>query len=94
MLKCNELTEMSTDYLDGQLPLAPRVDVYLHLGFCRHCRGYLGQMKTTMKLLRQLPVAFTPARVSDELLARPRDKRLARPAVYQGHAGTLRLVDS
>ena len=92
MLECKELTEISTDYLEGQLSLTPRMEVYLHLGCCAQCRRYLSQLKTTMRLLRQLPVA--PARVSDEPRARPREKRLASPAVQRRGAVTLRLIDS
>jgi predicted anti-sigma-YlaC factor YlaD len=68
MLSCKEFTELVTDHLEGQLPLAQRVSVSLHLGSCQSCRAYLGQMKSLLKLLRQLPVDPSPPRVSEALL--------------------------
>ena len=70
MLRCDELTERVTDYLERQLSVAQKLEVYLHLHRCRDCRTYLGQMKKTVKLLGQLPPTPLSAGVSDELLAR------------------------
>jgi len=56
MLRCKEFTELVTDHLEGHLPLARSVRVSFHLGSCQHCRAYHGQMKSLVKLLRQLPI--------------------------------------
>jgi anti-sigma factor RsiW len=74
MPRCNELTELVTDHLEGQLPLAQRASVVFHLSCCRHCRLYVGQMKSLVKLLRQLPAERGPPKVSDQLLASYRRK--------------------
>ena len=68
MLRCKELTELVTDYLEGQLPPAQRVSVSLHLSSCQHCRAYLSQMKSLVKLLRQLPAESGPPRIADHVL--------------------------
>ncbi len=68
MLRCKELTELVTDHLEGQMPLAEGVSVSLHLSSCQHCSAYLGQMKAVVRLLRQLPADPSPPRVGDQLL--------------------------
>lgn len=91
MLRCDELTERVTDYLEGQISLANRVEIYVHLRRCSGCRNYLGQMKETVRLLGQLPVP--PSRdVGEALLARFRRSRLAGPVGPRSNRSPLRLV--
>ncbi len=68
MLRCKDLTELVTDHLEGKMPLAPSVGVFLHLSTCQHCRAYVSQMKSVVSLLRQLPAHPDPPTVSDQLL--------------------------
>ena len=77
MLRCRDLTELLTDYLEGELPPAQSASVSLHLSSCEHCRAYLGQMESVVKLLRQLPADPGAPRVSDQLLLSFRG--MARP---------------
>ncbi len=93
MLSCKELTELVTDYLEGELSLAESASVYFHLSSCRYCRTYLGQMKSVVKLLRQLPADPGPPEVSDELLLSFRRKHRARRDV-QRSPFALQLVQS
>lgn len=75
MLTCKELTELVTEYLEGQMPFGKRVRFQLHVGMCRHCRAYLRQMKTTVRAVGALPDEPMPAHVRDELLGRFRSWR-------------------
>lgn len=77
MLRCRELTELITDYLEGRLPMGQRIRFHLHLGMCRHCRAYLRQMKLTIRTLGALPVETIPPAVLDELLRRFRGWKTA-----------------
>lgn len=70
MLTCQELTELVTEYLDGRMPFARRMQFQLHLGMCRHCRAYLEQMKATVRTLGKLPAESMPDDVKAELLRR------------------------
>jgi predicted anti-sigma-YlaC factor YlaD len=70
MLTCRELTELVTEYLEGQLSLAQQMRFQLHLGMCRHCRAYLRQMKSTIETLGQLPEEPVPPELREELLRR------------------------
>jgi predicted anti-sigma-YlaC factor YlaD len=91
MLRCDELTERVTDYLEWQLSLSDRVEVYLHLRRCSDCRKYLGQMKETIRLLRQLAVPPSIADVGG-LLARFRRTQPADPVPSRRNGSPLRLV--
>lgn len=73
MLTCRELTELVTDYLEGQLSLGQRLRFQLHLGMCRHCRGYLKHMRNTIRMLGNLRRDAVPPQVPEELLRRFRD---------------------
>lgn len=70
MLTCQALTEIVTDYLEGRLSFKDRVRFLFHVGMCRHCRAYLGQMKQTVRTLGKLPAEGIPPEVRDVLLAR------------------------
>jgi predicted anti-sigma-YlaC factor YlaD len=75
MMTCQELTELVTDFLERRLTLRQRVRFQLHLGACRGCRGYLRQMKATVRLTGRLPAQPFPPVVAAELLARFRTFR-------------------
>ena len=92
MLRCDELTERVTDYFEGQLSLANKIDAFLHLRWCGDCRKYLAQVKTTMRLLRQLPPPPSSTEVGDQLLARFRRARFSGTVVHRPERGGLRLV--
>ncbi|HXN42432.1 MAG TPA: zf-HC2 domain-containing protein [Myxococcaceae bacterium] len=92
MLRCKELTELVTDHLERQLPLALRISVSLHLSSCRHCRAYFGQMKSLVKMLRLLAAESDPPEVSDKLLLSFRRRHRARQVSRHRSDGALRLL--
>lgn len=61
---CQQLVEMVTDYLQGDLDLTRRTAVEEHLAVCGHCTGYVEQVQ------RMLELTSTPDHdpVPDELL--------------------------
>jgi anti-sigma factor RsiW len=54
MLRCREVAELASDYVNGDLSRSRRLAVRLHLAICRACRRYLRQMRETVALLRAL----------------------------------------
>jgi predicted anti-sigma-YlaC factor YlaD len=70
MLTCRELTELITDYIEGRLSFREQLRVQMHLGMCRHCRRYLRQMKSTVRLLGSLPGGALPPDLESELMRR------------------------
>jgi predicted anti-sigma-YlaC factor YlaD len=77
MLTCQQMTEVITTYLEGQMPLGQRIRFQLHVGMCKHCRAYLKQMKSTVQTLGRLPDEAMPPEIEAELLQRFRSWRLS-----------------
>ncbi len=67
MLTCKQITQLVTDYLEGSLPFGQRMKFWMHMSMCGNCRRYLRQMKATIQLVGQGPVAPPPAEVRDAL---------------------------
>jgi anti-sigma factor RsiW len=55
MLTCRQVSELATDYLDGQLSLLARLRFRRHLRRCPPCACFVEQLDTTVKLLGGLP---------------------------------------
>ncbi len=77
MLTCRELTELVTEYLEGQLGWLQRLSFQMHVGMCGHCRRYFAQMKKTVQLLGHMPEEPIPDDVRTELLHRFRNWKTA-----------------
>ena len=54
-LVCQEVVELASDHIDGQLVPPVRSAVLEHVATCAGCRAYLDQMRTTVALLARLP---------------------------------------
>ncbi len=55
-IRCRELVELITDYLDGVLDAFSRVELEAHLLLCPGCWEYLQQIETTRTFLGLLPL--------------------------------------
>jgi anti-sigma factor RsiW len=62
---CQQLVELVTDYLEGDLAPADRAAVEAHLAQCGHCTGYVEQVRRMLELTAALP---SPEHMPDELL--------------------------
>lgn len=74
MLTCQQMTALITDYLEGRMSFIDRVWFVLHTGTCKHCRGYLRQMRLSLAVLVEMPAEPVPDGVMDQLLARLDDR--------------------
>jgi anti-sigma factor RsiW len=54
-MRCKELVELITDYLEGTLPTEDRARFDAHLADCDGCHAYLDQMRETISALGRLP---------------------------------------
>ena len=70
MLTCQQITELVTEFLEGKLSFADRMRFQMHVGMCKHCRLYLGQMKQTIATVGALPSEPMPEDVQAELMRR------------------------
>lgn len=69
MVLCRDVTEMTTEYLEGTLPLHRRVAMRFHLSICSMCRRYMRQVRQTIGLLGILPPEPVPEAVENRLVA-------------------------
>jgi anti-sigma factor RsiW len=67
------LVELVTDYLEGILRPADRARFETHIAQCKHCRIYLDQMRTTIRLVGTLTSESLSPAAQHELLAHFRD---------------------
>lgn len=51
---CQQLVEMVTDYLEGDLKPTERAAVEEHLAGCGHCTGYVEQVRRMLELTADL----------------------------------------
>ena len=56
MLKCRQIEQLASDYLDKDLSFRQRMAFKMHLFMCHNCRNYLRQLKTTISSIRLMPV--------------------------------------
>lgn len=62
-LRCDQVVELVTDYLEGALDEADHRDIVEHLSGCNGCGAYVEQFRQTVRTLGELPAdqqALTP----------------------------------
>jgi anti-sigma factor RsiW len=69
LLVCRDVTELTTDYLEGALPRARRLAMSFHLAICRMCRRHLRQVRATVRLLRRVPAPAPSPATEDAVMA-------------------------
>ena len=50
-MRCRELVELATDFMEGELPEARRGAVEAHVATCPGCSLYLGQLRAVVDVL-------------------------------------------
>jgi anti-sigma factor RsiW len=53
-VRCVEVVELMTDYLEGLLPPADGARFEAHIAGCVHCTAYLAQMRMTLRMVRDI----------------------------------------
>jgi len=74
-ITCQEFVELVTDFIEGQLAEATRVEVEIHLGRCHGCETYLEQIRQTVAALRRLAQGDDFPRTREQALAAFRELR-------------------
>lgn len=54
MLKCKDVAELASRYVDHDLGVMQRAQIRLHLMMCRHCTRYVRQLRQTVALLKEI----------------------------------------
>ena len=65
MLKCRDMAELVTPYLEGALPPRMRFAAWLHLRLCEACRRYVRQVRLTIRFLGGGPPPPPPENESE-----------------------------
>jgi anti-sigma factor RsiW len=68
-LACREITDLLTDYLEGELPAPARERFDAHLAECPFCTTYVEQMRATIDRLGRLEEGSLPDEVRERLAA-------------------------
>jgi anti-sigma factor (TIGR02949 family) len=68
-MRCVELVEVITDYLEGKLPASQRTQVERHLASCPGCANYVQKMRETIRLSGRLRDEAIPNDVRARMLA-------------------------
>jgi anti-sigma factor RsiW len=77
-MRCQELVEAITDYLEGTLPAADVERFEAHIAQCDACTMYLDQMRATIDAMGHVPPESLSAEQQEALLAAFHDWRAAR----------------
>ena len=59
-LSCQELVELVTDYLEGELPEDQRRRFDQHLATCDGCYAYVDQIRQTIRVTGELADGLSP----------------------------------
>ena len=73
MLSCREIVQLATEYLEGTMPPDARLRFERHVAICPPCRGFLGQMRETLRLGGELPEESLSPETREALLEAFRD---------------------
>jgi anti-sigma factor RsiW len=76
-LSCQEVVELVTDYLEGELPPEQAELFEQHLNFCDGCLWYVEQMRATVATVGRIREEDVPEETRDMLLAAFREWRRA-----------------
>ena len=68
-IRCQELVELITDYLEDAVDDATRAEVEAHLRLCPGCASYLEQMHSTIRTLGHVPLETLSGEAKANLVA-------------------------
>jgi anti-sigma factor RsiW len=68
-ISCQEVVEIVTDYLEGQLDERTRSELEAHLALCPGCDLYLEQMRATIDELGHVPVESLSEEAQSDLMS-------------------------
>ena len=75
-ISCQEVVEVITDYLEGNLSPENVAIFEAHLGLCDGCRWYLDQMRITIATVGHIGDTEVPGELRDTVLAAFRNRRV------------------
>lgn len=78
MLKCKDIAEQSSDFVDQRLSFRQKLGYNMHILMCGNCRRYIQQFRTMLKkarTLRKAPLTDSQAQdIVDKVKLQQTDK--------------------
>lgn len=71
-LDCPEVRDLSSDYVEEELTGSLRTRVQEHLDRCGACRSFVETLRSTIRMLRELPTQKAPPELRDSIRKRVR----------------------
>jgi predicted anti-sigma-YlaC factor YlaD len=75
MLSCREIVQLATEYLEGSMDPETRLRFERHIAICPPCRGFLSQMRVTLRASGEISEESLSPEVRESLLESFRDWR-------------------
>jgi anti-sigma factor RsiW len=69
-LKCNDFTELITEYMEGTLSPESEAACAAHVEACPHCSAYLQQMRQTIRVLGSIIDETVTPEIRQQLMDR------------------------
>ncbi len=54
MLKCKQISERASEYIDGNMSMGQRFQFRLHLMMCQHCQRFVKNFNTGIVMIQRL----------------------------------------
>ncbi|MGH3330304.1 MAG: anti-sigma factor family protein [Nocardioidaceae bacterium] len=67
-VRCREVVDLLTDYLEGAMPPEQRAALEQHLLTCEGCTNYVEQLRMSIALTGRLQEEDVPPQVMDRIL--------------------------
>ena len=66
-VRCREVVELVTDFLEGALPVERRDLFERHIAMCTWCQSYMDQMRHTLDVMGRIREDDVPPELVEEL---------------------------
>jgi len=61
MLKCRDIVDRSSDFIDQEMTFTQQLEFRVHLLMCHRCRAFVGNLRKVVSLLHRAPEETVPA---------------------------------
>ena len=74
MLKCNEIANLASDYLDRNLTWKEYFSVKMHLFMCVHCKRFVQHLLSTIRVVQGMERPLATPQEAENILNHLPDK--------------------
>jgi hypothetical protein len=74
MLKCRDIAEQASDYIEGRQSFRQRLAVAFHLLICGNCREFIRHLRLALTFYSRVPTQQTSDEEAERLVQQVLDK--------------------